>query len=46
MPELTTNVFYYCDNLDILRRYIPFAQPARCRIRKPRARITRATSAA
>jgi site-specific DNA-methyltransferase (adenine-specific) len=25
MPELATNVLYYCDNLDILRRYLPAA---------------------
>ena len=24
-PELTTNVLYYGDNLDILRRYVPDA---------------------
>jgi hypothetical protein len=25
MPELATNVLYYGDNLDILRRYLPDA---------------------
>ena len=26
MPDLATNVLYYGDNLDILRRYLPDAQ--------------------